>query len=276
MEEPPYRLILNVIGARAMAAAGDLDRALELLDDAAGTHVNEDLLLLRGHLQAIGGDLSSARTTVMQLINGKRSSRSHHDGVLLLSWIAAEAHDREIAATVIDLAGRNGLVSEEQRTHWNSLWARTRLLWDESTVVDCSTKTTQLAADGDAVGCLARWRLGRTNPDDVVLMERSIELNPDGAGLGRVALAAAHIGRSDPAAALSVLDNAIAALEPTAKFDFEDYQALELARALQVVALENAGENERAAAQAEELLRRQRPDVLPGILIREVLDRTKN
>jgi len=276
MEEPPYRLILNVIGARAMAAAGDLDRALELLDDAAGTHVNEDLLLLRGHLQAIGGDLSSARTTVMQLINGKRSSRSHHDGVLLLSWIAAEAHDRETAATVIDLAGRNGLLNEEQRTHWNSLWARTRLWWDESTAVDCSTKTTQLAADGDAVGCLARWRLGRTAPEDVRSMQRSIELNPDSGGIGRAALAAAYLGRSEPAAALAVLEDAIAVLEPTAKYDFNDHQVLALVRALRVVALENERENGRAAAEAEELARTVRPDILPGILIHEVLDRMKS
>jgi tRNA A-37 threonylcarbamoyl transferase component Bud32 len=276
MEEPPYRLILNVVGARAMAAAGDLDRALELLDDVAGSHPDEDLLYLQGHLQAINGDLESARTTVMELINGERTSRSHFDGVLLLHWIAAGAHDRETAATVIDLAGRNGLLDEEQRTHWSSLWARTRLWWDESTDVDCSTSSTQLAADGDAVGCLARWRLGQLSPDDVEFMERSIALNPDSAGLGRVALAAAHLGRSEPAAALAVLENAIASLEPTAKYDFNDHQVLELARALQVVALEDAGEHDRATTLADVLVRKLRPDVLPGILIREVLDRTNS
>jgi len=210
------------------------------------------------------------------LINEKRSSRSHYDGVLLLSWIAAEAHDRETAATVIDLAGHDGLLNEEQRTHWNSLWARTRLWWDESTPFDCSTKTTQLAADGDAVGCLARWRLGRTAPDDVVAMERSIELNPDSGGIGRVALAAAHLGLSEPAAAQAVLEDAIASLEPTAKFDFNDHQVLSLARALRVIALENAGENDRAAAEAGELALKVRPDILPGILIHEALQRTNN
>ena len=276
MEEPPYRLILSIVGARAMAAAGDLDRALEVLDDVAGDHIDEDVLYLRGHLQAISGDLDSARATVTQLINGKRSSRSHFDGVLLLSWIAAEAHDRETAATVIDLAGRDGLLNEEQRTHWNSLWARTRLWWDESTVVDCSTKTTQLAADGDAVGCLARWRLGRTGRDDVGLVERSIGLNPDSAGLGRVALAAAHLGLGEPAAALAVLEDAIATLEPTARYDFSDHQTLDLAHAIRATALALTGEHDRAAAEAAGLARTMRPDILPGILVREVLDRTNS
>jgi tRNA A-37 threonylcarbamoyl transferase component Bud32/tetratricopeptide (TPR) repeat protein len=274
MEEPSYRLILHVVGARALAAAGDLDGALELLKKTEGDHPDEDLLYLQGHLQAIRGDLDAARITVMQLIDGDRTSRSHFDGVLLLSWIAAEAHDRETAATVIDLAGRNGQVQEEQRTHWTSLWARTRLWWDESTEVDCSTITTQLSADGDAVGCLARWRLRRPGPDDVGFMERSIDLNPDSAGLGRIALAAAHLGRSEPTAALAVLEDAIAALEPTAKYDFNDHQVLELARALQVVALENTGDHDRAAALGDSLVREVRPDVLPGILVREVLDRT--
>jgi len=276
MEEPPYRLILHVLGARAMAAAGDLDAALDLLEDGTGGRKDEDVLYLRGHLQAINGDLDSARTTVTQLINSERNSRSHYDGVLLLSWIAAGAHDRETAATVIDLAGRNGLLDEQQRAHWNSLWARTRLWWDESTAVDCSTTATQLDAGGDAVGCLARWRLGRSDPGDVESMERSIDLNPDSAGIGRVALAAAHLGRSDPAAALSVLENTIAGLEPTAKFDLNDHQALELAHALQVVALDETGEHDRATTLADSLVDELRPDVLPGILVREVLDRTNN
>ncbi len=107
-------------------------------------------------------------------------------------------------------------------------------------------------------------------------MERSIELNPDSGGIGRVALAAAHLGGSASAAALAVLEDAIAALEPTAKYDFNDHQVLALARALRVVALENAGESDRAAAEARKLARTVRPDILPGILIREALDRTNN
>ncbi len=73
---------------------------------------------------------------------------------------------------------------------------------------------------------------------------------------------------------MAVLEAAIAALEPTAKYDFNDHQALDLARALRVTALEDAGENDRAAAEAGRLARTLRPDILPGILVREVLDRT--
>jgi len=274
LDELPYQLILAMVGARARAAAGDLQGAIALLKTAAERQEDEDLLYLQANLLAIAGELDSARAAVLQLIDTGRSSRSHFDGIFLALGIAANSHDRETVSALIDLIGREGTHIENQHAIQNSLVARARLWWDESTGVDCELASSPLVGDGDALGCLARWRLGRSGADDVELMSGSIELNPDGAALGRVALAAAYLASELPQSTLSTVETAIRSLEPTAKYDFIDFQSLALARALQAVALAEAGEHERATALASELAREQPGDVLPGILAREVLARS--
>lgn len=273
LEEPPYQLALAVVGARALALAGDLDGALELLRATAERHPDEDLRYLAGHLEAIAGDLTAARATVLELVDTGTSSRSHYDGLTLLLQIATALGDRETVAAATNLVAPSSELLPEHRLRRKLFAAQARLWWDESFAADCDLQSTPLAAEGEAVGCLARWRLGRSEPADVERMVRFIELNPDGAGLGRVALAAAQLGRPDPRAALTVLDTAMVALESTATYDFGDHQSLALARALRAVALEAAGERDRAAALAEELARDQPSDLLPGILAREVLAR---
>jgi hypothetical protein len=274
LSELPYQLIFAVVGSRALAGAGDLPAAIALLETTAKQQQDEDLLYLEANLLAIALRLDSARATVLRLIDTGTSSRSHHDGIFLAIGIAASAHDRATVAALSDLVGREGGVSEDQHAIQSALVARARLWWDETTGVDCELATSQLVADGHALGCLARWRLGRTGSDDVELMGRSIELNPDGAALGRVALAAAHLGRGEPEAALRVLDSATAVLRPAARIDFIAHQNLALARALQAVALAEAGEGQRARELAAELAREQPADLLPGILAREVLARS--
>ncbi|HSO23435.1 MAG TPA: serine/threonine-protein kinase, partial [Chondromyces sp.] len=276
LDEPPYRLILALTGARSLAAVGDLDSALEFLRGTAAGQRDDDLIYLEGNLLAIGGDLAAARACVLELIDDGVTARSHHDGLIVLVQIAAALGDRDTATLAIDLATPDFARNPEHRLRRHILRAWADLWWDQSLAADCELRSTSVAAEGEALACLARWRLGRTDPDDVDRMERFIELNPDGAGLGRVALAAAHLGRSTPREALAVLDTAIAALESTARVDFVDHQNLVLARALQAVALEAAGERGRAAALAAELARDQPPDLLPGILAREVLARQKD
>ena len=99
--------------------------------------------------------------------------------------------------------------------------------------------------------------------------------NPDTAGIGRVALAAAHLGHGDPEKALRVLDTAIAHLEQTAAFDFVDHESLGLARAFQALAYEANGELQRAGKTAASLATELAPDLLPGVIVREVSIRSR-
>ncbi|HSO23437.1 MAG TPA: hypothetical protein VLT81_11035 [Chondromyces sp.] len=234
---------------------------------------DQDLTYLQGNLEAVSGDLEAARSTILELVDTGGTSRSHHDGLVLLVQIATALGDPSTLATAIEFLAPSVARVSEHRLRRSIFAASARLWWDQSLVADCELESTPLAAQGEAIGALARWRLGRSDPDDIGRMERFVELNPDGAGIGRVALAAAHLGLSEPQAALAALENAIATLESTARVDFVDNQNLVLARALQAMALETTGDHGRATALAAGLARDQPPDLLPGVLAREVLAR---
>ncbi len=71
------------------------------------------------------------------------------------------------------------------------------------------------------------------------------------------------------------VDRLISRLNQGSKWDFVDLEILELALAVRFVSLEAAGKTESAAAAALDLSKHLDPDLLPGILLQEVLDRTK-
>jgi hypothetical protein len=274
LEEPPYEIILAVIGARALASTGDLPGAIGLVRETSERHNDEDLLFLESHLEAISGDLATARSTALRLIDTGTSSRSHYDGLFVLLEIGAQAHDRDLVAKVIERAGHDSFRRQVQLSLQAALGARARLWWDENSRADLAVKSSTLVPDGDALGCLIRWRAGQLRGDEIDRLQRLIETDAQSSGLTWIALAAAHLGRSQPASALAALETAVAGLEPTARFDFIDHQNLELAQALRAQALQSLGEREAARTEALSLAESTDPTVLPGILIREILARS--
>jgi hypothetical protein len=269
MEEPAYEIILAVLGAKAFAATGDLAGGIQMLEETGARLYDEDLFYRLAHLQALAGDLGESKETVRFAIDTGKKTRSRYDAPLLLMEIAIQSHDTGEAAAAIQFLTARGYIQRVHPAFQRSLMARVRLWWDEPTDADCHVATVDLDADGDAVGCLARWRLGRSESDDVDRMRSSIARNPDSEKLGTVALAAALIsaGRADESVA--ELDGLIPTLARSARWDFGDAQVLNLARAVRVVALQDAGHVHEAEAEGAALSPHLDHEILPGILVAE-------
>ncbi len=273
MEEPPYRIILALFGARSLAVAGEPAEGIAMLAGAAAEASDEELLYALSSLLAVSGDLTAARSTLRQAIDTGVRPRSRYDAPLMLLQIAIAAHDQAGVDESIAYLVSRGFRGEVRQQWRGVLEARSRVWWDRATAADTNVRTVDLDADGDALACLARWRLGSSIAGDANRLRRSIDLDPDSRPLAGVALAAALIDAGLPDGALAVLDPIAAELARSARWDFCDHQVLGLARAMRVVALAAAGEHPRAAAEARGLAAQLDPDLLPGILIREAIGR---
>jgi tRNA A-37 threonylcarbamoyl transferase component Bud32 len=271
MDEPPYEIILSVLGAKGLAATGDLDAAIELLKTTGARHYDEDLLYRLAHLQALAGDLEDSRDTLMNVIDTGVKPRSRFDAPLLLLQVATRLRNPDDVTASIQFLSARGYAKPVQQGLRRSLAARARLWWDESTETDCDVHLVDLDADGDAIACLARWRLGRIGAVEVELMRRSIEMNPDSVKLGSVALAAALISNRRAGEAVEELDRIIPVLARSARWDFIDAEILDLARAVRVVALNAAGNTDSAEAEARSFGPKLDPNLLTGILVDEVV-----
>ena len=272
MDEPLYEIILSVLGAKGLAAAGNIDAAIEMLKDTAARLYDEDLLYRLAHLQALAGDLEASRDTLLHVIDTGVKPRSRFDAPLLMLQVATKLHNQDEVSSSIQFLSARGYAKPVQQGFRRSLAARARLWWDESTEADCDVRLVDLDADGDAVACLARWRLGQIGANDVELMRRSIEMNPDSVKLGSVALAAALISNRRAGEAVEKLDRIIPVLARSARWDFIDAEILDLARAVRVVALDAAGNTDRAEAEARSFGLKLDPNLLPGILVDEVVN----
>ena len=276
MEEPSYEVIFDVIGARALATAGDLEAAIALLESAGSATANEDLPYRLGHLQAVAGRFDASKATITQLIDTGWGPRSRFDATLLMLQLALRTRDSDKAQASISYLVERDAVGANQSVLTSALWARVRLWWDESTDADCAVRSVDLDADGDAVGCLARWRTHQNRGNDVQFMEASNAINTDGSKLGRVALAAALMAGDRASEALAELDRLIAELEPGSRYDFVDREVLDLARAVRATALLDSGDSAAARNAARQLAPHLGSGTLPEILVLEVLDRTAN
>lgn len=211
---------------------------------------------------------------LVPLVEENVSSRSAYDGTHLLLRLAVEDRDPAGVRHWTEVLESQEANPERQAALTAALDARVRLWWDRPTAADAGIKSQSFAPEGAAVACLARWRLGRSGPDDVELMRAAIALWPDAEGEGRAALAAAQLGQGQPDDALATLDGLVAALEAPAREDFAAYQVLHLARALRACALVAVGRLPEARAEAEALLTSASPGLLPSNLAHEVLERT--
>ena len=63
------------------------------------------------------------------------------------------------------------------------LWAGARLWWDETSEADTRVRSMDYSEDGAAVGCLVRWRRGRSRDDDPDAMRVFVDNNSDAAGI---------------------------------------------------------------------------------------------
>lgn len=270
LAEPPYRAILALAAARAFARVGAADRARDSLVPALAT---EDVAFRLANLEALDGKLPDAAARTWRVVESGRSPRADFDAPRLLLDLAVEARDgaeleRVIAAWVrfVPVASRDheGVIPVFQ--------ARAHLWWDQATAADGRVSSWPVADEGEAVACLARWRLGQNTAADSAAMEHYIRGGSEGAPLGRAALAAVQLATGASTEALHLLDRLVLELQRDATWDLRARQYQDLARALRAHALAAAGRPEQARAEAERLLATRRPDLLPAILARELLD----
>lgn len=276
LTDPIYEVIFLEGIARAFARAGDLDAATSILRPAADRLGSDDLIHLLANLEAIRGNLATSARRLRRLMDQGESQRAHFDAPKLLIRIAAESGQREIVASSVSYLNGGFRVDTPLADVTTTLWAGVRLWWDETSEADTLVRSVDYAEDGDAVACLARWRRGTSRPGDVDAMRAFVESNPDAAGIGRAALAAALLAEDRTAEAIEACDDAAALLEDWSKTDFAEHQNLELVRALRTLALLASGDRKLAGREAERLADRLEPDLLPGRLVRDVVAAAAN
>ncbi len=275
LNEPAYRLILDLKSARALARADRLEAARDILDETVLRTHHVDAIYRVSHFDALAGDLGASTDRLIWMILGSGNNvfgtRALFDGPHLALRVGIENHNRETIDTAISVLTAQGRSTSQIRVA-EALRARSRLWWDELQPEDLEVTSWSYAPSGEAIACLARWRQGVNRPDDAAAMAAFIECNPDAALEGRLARGAALLGTGRTGEALDELSVLAQQLVFLSKDDFANHQLLDLALALRVVALEADGQVDRAQTEASELQPRLTPDLLPEKLIAEVLD----
>ena len=274
LAEPVYETIFLETLARALAWADDPKGAIELLQPAFERLRNDDLGYRLANLEAIAGRRESAVSWLRILMDEGTTRRSGFDAPHLMLRLAIEGRDVDLVGSAIGfLTGtfREDPDGPEVKT---VLWAGARLWWDETSEADARVVSLDYCEDGDATGCLVRWRRGASRTDDPDAMRLFVDNNPDVAGIGRAALAAALLGTGRVAEALEECDIAATTLGDWSKADFREHQNLQLVRAIRTAALLEFGDHDLARREAFKLEGQLDPDLLPGIVIAEVLEAT--
>jgi len=270
LREPPFAAVLGLLAARALARVGDLPGAIEMLETTRSHAPLEDIAYRAAHFDALAGNLEGAVARLERIIDAPRTFR-RFDALLLLVELAIAQRDEARLTTALRV------LVPGPRTGWRedvvkpALRARAHLWWDQAVQDDTAVVSSNFAPEGEAIACLARWRLGRSLPGDVEAMRRFVDGNPDAAWAGRLALAAAELGAGRAVAAAEALGVAVADLEPVSRDDFANRQLLDLARGLRVKALLASGDHAAALAEARRVRPTLRAGLLPAILVDEVL-----
>ncbi len=278
LAERPYRAILATELADALARAGYGDAAIALLTDAAHDVPFEYVSYRLAQLQAVSGDIEKARQLLEPLATGMHATPAADDRApKLLLRLAVERGDREgwqrqrvATFSLWDPA------NEELAGITAALTAHAHVWWDQVEEADLGARSWGFAPDGEAVACLARWRLGRTAAADPELMREALLRNGDAAVDYRIAIAAAMLGLKRTSEAVAALEALIPTLEQPARLDFATLEASQLARALLAKARLASGDVARARQEAARLRPTLRPGLLPAILADEVLVAAKN
>ena len=274
LAEPAYETIFLDTVARALAWTDDREGAVDLLREAFPRLGNDDLGYRLANLESIEGDFDSASSWLSILMDQGQSRRAGFDAPQLMLRVAIEKRDAELFGGAVSFLTSLFRDAPERLDIRNAMLAGARLWWDESSDADTRVRSTDYAEDGDAVACLVRWRRGTGRGSDPEAMSIYIENNPDTAGIGRAALAAALVGNGRTAEAIEECDTVIAMLGEWSKDDFREHQNLQLVRAIRAVAILESGDRDLARREALRLSEEFNPDLLPGILVAEVLVET--
>ncbi len=273
--EPAYRLMFDLSFAGALARSGDLDEARVILSHTAAETNHPEAEYSLARLDALAGSFQDATSRLRRLINNpdprRHGTRAAYDGPHLLLRIGIEIQDPEVTATAVNRLSARGKKTVLIRVA-QTLEARSRLWWDDLQPEDLGVTSLGYAPAGDAIACLAHWRLGRSRLSDITMMEAFIERNPDGAAEGHIAHAAALIAADRSSEALDELNLLIERIRFEAGANFALHQLLDLARAMRIVSLEANGQVDRALSEGAELLPTLTPNLLPAILVDKVLD----
>ncbi len=272
LAEQPYRAILDVSVARALARSGDNGDALRILKSAAAATGPGRTSYGLANLLAVTGDLTAARHAIGDALGNFTAPSCGYDFAHLLLRLGVCLRDESMVnSAVARMSDWANLRAPDRVGLTAALWARADLWWDRVGASDCAATSYAFAPAGSALACLARWRLGRTRPGDAEAMEAFVKDNPDAVWEGRMAQAAALLGRGDAGGALTLLGQLDNAMRIPARDDLAALQLRNLVRALHTVALEQAGREEAAVREARGLEGELRPGLLPSILVREVL-----
>jgi hypothetical protein len=271
LDDRVYRIIFLDAIARAFARAGEPGIAIGVLGGWYPELENDDLGYLLANLEAIIGDFNRASMWLRRLMDRGTTQRAKFDSPREAYRVAIETRDTAGVELIIAYLN-NGFTDELPFYGFDAaMLAGARLWWDEATSADASVESADLAEEGDAVACLVRWRRGSSLVDDVECMRGFIVNNPESEGIGRAALAASLLAQESPAEAIAACDEAITALQTQALIQFTEHQNLQLIRALRTLALLRSGDRDLAVREAERLSAELAPDLLPGILVAEVL-----
>jgi tetratricopeptide (TPR) repeat protein len=271
LREQPYRKAHAVLGARALADVGDLEGARRLLEKLqAEWGADDDATLRLANLEALDGMLERAWNRLLPPMTRPRTPRAGYDIPHLALRVAIERRDRAGHAAVASLfTARHRAISPVVLN--DTLTARARLWWDELEPTDARVQAFDHVPGGEAVACLARWRLGKTAGDDPERMAAAAERDLEAAHEHQVARGAALLGLGRPVDALEALNAAVVQLQHEARVEFAHRQNLQLARALRAVALEAAGSDDAARQEGRALAPELTPGLLPARLVGEVL-----
>lgn len=274
LAESPYETIFLETVGRALARVDDLEGAVDLLRPAFERLRNDDLGYRLANLEAIAGNLDSAASSLRLLMDEGGSRRAGFDAPHLMLRVAIEGREVELFDSAASFLVSLFRDSPERLDIRAALVAGARLWWDECSEADSRVRSMDYAEDGDAVGCLIRWRRGGSLQGDAGAMRIFIETNPDAAGIGQAALAAALLGNGSLAEAVEECDTAVTMIGDWSKDDFREHQNLQLVMAIRCVALLESGDRKLARKEALRLSSEVRSDLLPGILVAEVIAAT--
>ena len=268
LREEAERAAFQQVCARALARAGDIEGGVRLLEKALRDDgFNDSLTLNLGQFLAIEGRLAEARSILEHGYLDNQTPAGSWLCIKVLSRLAIETRDDRLLQKVDLKLSNIGYTSSVGEV----LSARARLWWNESIQADTHLGSYDLAPEGEAIACLARWRLHEIQPGDVAAMTDSLRRNPDAAGECLIARAMARLSLGHPNAAVSDCLEAERRLSGRAPCEFWTYQTMQLAQACHATALLAAGRTRDAKALADEILPRLRPGLLPYLLAQQVL-----
>jgi len=270
LREAPYREVIALYTARMLGASGAPRRAVELLRPEYRKTGDDSVGLALAQLQAVTGDYTAALNNLVKVTEHSVSSAGWYGANVLSFRIAMELGDDALLERLLP-ASRSFVARPELL---DVVRAEARLWWDRCRPSDGKTRSYDLTPEGEAVGLLARWRLGTLGPDAVPEAEAALKRNPDAAWEGLVALAMAREQAGDHAGAFDDLEKARSYVDADRGLTLRSVRGERLVGACRARVLADSGRLADAAALARRVVKEAPSYTLPAIVAREVLDKT--